>query len=130
MSKGKELLKKTPLRPLYWKLRKIPPVKALRKFAGNKRRDKLLFQTLPKAYNAHRNDPIDERKVIFVELRYNKLMNSMEELYRKLKEEYDYDIHLHLINNGSISRKEYRKRCQKLVGLTENSRSGIQCTAI
>ena len=46
---------------------------------------------------------------------YNKLMNSMEELYRKLKEEYDYDIHLHLINNGSITRKEYRKRCRKLV---------------
>lgn len=115
MSKVKELLKKTPLRPLCWELRKIPPVKALRKFAGEKRRDKLLFRILPEAYNAHRNDPMDERKVIFVELRYNKLMNSMEELYRRLKEEYDYDIHLHLINNGSISRKEYRKRCRKLV---------------
>ena len=115
MSKIKEVLKTTPLKPLWWKFCKIPPVKKLRKFVGEKSRDKFLFKTLPQAYDLHRNEPLNEKKVIFVELRYDKLMNSLSGLYEELKKNFDCEIHLHLLNSGNVSKKEYRKRCQKMV---------------
>ena len=43
---------------------------------GRKRKDKLLYETLPAAYNAHKNEPVDERKVIFIELRLPEVSNS------------------------------------------------------
>ena len=115
MSKIKELLKKTPLRPIWWKFCGLPPIKMIRKFLGERRRDRLLFVTLPREYEKHKGEALNERKVIFVELRYNKLMNSLTELYQALAGTYDFEIHLHLINNGAISKKEYVKRCKALM---------------
>ena len=39
-------------------IKKLPPVKAAKKYMGRKRKDKLLYETLPAAYNAHKNEPV------------------------------------------------------------------------
>lgn len=115
MSKIKELLKKTPLRKLWWKLWKIPPMKKLKKYIGEKRKDKLLFEILPKVYNEHKDEPIDEKKVIFIELRLPDVSNSFRVLYDELKENYDFDVHVHLLRNTFVPRKEYIRRCKAML---------------
>ena len=44
------------MKKVYWKgrkkIKKLPPVKAAKKYMGRKRKDKLLYETLPAAYNA------------------------------------------------------------------------------
>ena len=43
------------MKKVYWKgrkkIKKLPPVKAAKKYMGRKRKDKLLYETLPAAYN-------------------------------------------------------------------------------
>lgn len=115
MSKIKELLKKTPLRPLWWKLWKLPPMKKLKKYIGRKRKDHLLYKTLPRAYNAHRNEPVDEKKVIFIELRLPAISNSFRVLYDELEKNYNFNIHIHLLRNTFVPRKEYVRRCKEML---------------
>ena len=78
------------MKKVYWKgrkkIKKLPPVKAAKKYMGRKRKDKLLYETLPAAYNAHKNEPVDERKVIFIELRLPDVSNSFRILYDEQKE--------------------------------------------
>lgn len=115
MSRVKELLKRTPFRRLWWDFLKIPPIKAVKRRVSEKRKDKLLFETLPAAYNAHRGEPIDEQKVLFIELRLPKVSNSFQVLYDTLKAEYDFDIHVHLLRNSFVPRKEYIRRCEAML---------------
>ena len=89
VSKIKDLLKKTPLRPLWWKFCKIPPMKKIRKYRNRKAKDKLLFKTLPAVYDAHKNEPVDEGKVLFVEERFGEISNSFQVIYDELKNHYD-----------------------------------------
>ena len=115
MSKIKELLKKTPLRLLWWKLWKLPGLKQLKKYIGEKRKDKLLFHTLPEVYDAHKTEPVDERKVIFIELRLPAVSNSFRVLYDELEQNYGFDVHVHLLRNTFVPRKEYIKRCKAML---------------
>lgn len=115
MSKIKEMLKKTPLRQLWWKLWKFPPLKALRKYRGEKKRDQLLFHTFPKTYDSHRTEPLDERKVIFIELSLPALSNSFRVLYDELEQNYDFDLHVYLLRKNFVSAREYIRRCKELL---------------
>lgn len=115
MSKIITLLKKTPLREAWWKVKKIPPLKQIRRYLGRKRKDKLLYETLPAAYNAHRMEPVDEKKVIFIELRLPAISNSFRVLYEELEKNYDLDLHVHLLRNSFVPRKEYIERCKKML---------------
>ena len=114
MSKAITMMKK-----VYWKgrkqIKKLPPVKAAKKYLGRKRKDKLLYETLPAAYNAHKNEPVDERKVIFIELRLPEVSNSFRVLYDELKRDFDLDIHVHLLRNSFVPREEYIRRCQAML---------------
>lgn len=114
MSKAITMMKK-----VYWKgrkqIKKLPPVKAAKKYLGRKRKDKLLYETLPAAYNAHKNEPVDERKVIFIELRLPEVSNSFRVLYDELKRDFDLDIHVHLLRNSFVPREEYIRHCQAML---------------
>ena len=82
---------------------------------GRKRKDKLLYETLPAAYNAHKNEPVDERKVIFIELRLPDVSNSFRILYDELQRDFDLDIHVHLLRNSFVPREEYIRRCKEML---------------
>lgn len=107
------------MKKVYWKgrkqIKKLPLVKAAKKYLGRKRKDKLLYETLPAAYNAHKNEPVDERKVIFIELRLPEVSNSFRVLYDELKRDFDLDIHVHLLRNSFVPREEYIRRCQAML---------------
>ena len=113
------------MKKVYWKgrkkIKKLPPVKAAKKYMGRKRKDKLLYETLPAAYNAHKNEPVDERKVIFIELRLPDVSNSFRILYDELQRDFDLDIHVHLLRNSFVPREEYIRRCKEMLGFPMDS---------
>lgn len=115
MSKIVAMLKKTPLREAWWKVKKKPPIKQIRKYLGRKRKDQLLYKTLPAVYDAHKTEPVDERKVVFIELRLPAISNSFRVLYDELEKHYDLDLHVHLLRNSFVPRKEYIARCKKML---------------
>ena len=115
MSKLKDILKKTPLRPLYWKLLGVWPLKQIRHYRGEKWRDKTLWELFPAWYKEAASRPVDENKVIFVENRIDELGNSFILLYEKLKKEYKFKLHVHYLHEFFSKKKEYEQRCHRLL---------------
>lgn len=73
--------------------------------------NKLMDTEIPKAYKEAAKTPVDEKKVVFVEVRHPKVTNSMQVMFDELANNYDYNIHTHfLLTNGTI-RADFRKRC-------------------
>ncbi len=91
------------------------PWKAVRKVLSNRRRDLLLFYTLPKAYRAHVKEPVQNNKVIFVEARLDHLDNSFAWIYKVLKENYNVDIHVHYLRETFVPYREYVRNCRRML---------------
>ena len=73
--------------------------------------NKLMDKEIPKAYREAAKAPVDEKKVVFVEVRHPQVTNSMQVMFDELANNYDYNIHTHfLLTNGTI-RADFRKRC-------------------
>lgn len=73
--------------------------------------NKLMDKEIPKAYREAAKAPVDEKKVVFVEVRHPHVTNSMQVMFDELANNYDYNIHTHfLLTNGTI-RADFRKRC-------------------
>ncbi len=69
----------------------------------------------PRIYKKFSKLPIDENKVVFVEIRLPSLTNSLQLLYDKLYMETELDLHCHFLRNTFVSRKEYRERCKAFI---------------
>lgn len=74
---------------------------------------KILF---PSVYRKNAKKPIDENKVVFIELRLPNLTNSFKLMYDTLYTNYDFDIHCHFLRNTYVDRKTYRRNCVKMLG--------------
>ena len=78
---------------------------------GNKRfNNKLLDKRIPKAYLNAAKQPVNENKIVFVEIRLPSITNSFEVVFDELANNYDYDIHTHFLLNNSVPREEYARR--------------------
>ena len=69
----------------------------------------------PHVYRKHAKAPVDERKVVFVELRLPKLTNSFKVLYDTLYRDYDFDLHCHFLRNTYVTRRQYRKNVKAML---------------
>ena len=69
----------------------------------------------PSIYKKYSKLPVDEKKVVFVEIRLPSLTNSLQLMYDKLYMETDLDLHCHFLRNTFVSRKEYRERCKAFI---------------
>ena len=92
-----DALKKTPLKPLWWKVKLMPPVYQIRHLLIDIHQDKLMFEWYPEIYSRHSSEPVDESKVIFIENALTGLSSSFRLLYRDLKASGKYQIHVHHI---------------------------------
>ena len=82
------------------------------KSRGSKRfKDILLDKWIPRAYKRAAKAPIDENKIVFVEIRHPHITNSFSVIFDELVNNYDYNIHTHFLLNGNTSRADYTKRC-------------------
>lgn len=107
----KEKLKGTFVQRAYWKVRKLPPVRRIRKMYSRQHREKMLGRVYPGHYDVHAKGPVDENKVVFIEMRIATLGNSFQYLYDLLREGYSFDIHVHYLRETYVPRREYEKRC-------------------
>lgn len=70
---------------------------------------------LPAAYNKERKKPIEEDKVLFIEVRLSQVTNSFEVIYDELLSNYDFNIHFHYLLEGSVTKGEYLDRCKDML---------------
>lgn len=102
----KKKLKSTRLYPVYKWVKSVP-----------KRIDRRWnkFYTLrilyPGVYKKYAKLPVDENKIVFIEIRLPELTNSFKLLYDELVTDYDFTIHSHFLRTTFVSRQEFRRRC-------------------
>lgn len=113
--KLKEALKKTPLAKAYWKVLRLPGIRTARKVFREKKKDEFLFKEIPAAYQSGLNKPVNEKKVLFIEYRSDHITDNMQLIWKKLKKAGGYEIHAHYMMNSFVERKEYVRRCTKMM---------------
>lgn len=88
--------------------------KAINRFIkrqGNKRfTRKLLDKRIPRVYKEAAKQPVDEKKIVFVEIRHPHITNSFEVMFDELANNYDYNLHPHFLLNSNTIRADYAKR--------------------
>lgn len=110
MSAIKDALKRTKAYKVYCFLVKLP--KRIRNKCYKHYTLKILY---PSIYKKNAKKPVDEKKVVFIELRQPEISNSFRVLYDDLKENYNFDIHEHFLRTTFVSRKENLQRCKDMI---------------
>lgn len=100
-------LKKTPLKPLWWRAKHIAPIRMVRHTLKDIHQDKLVNEWYPEIYSRHSSEPVDENKVIIIENALTGLSSSFRLLYRDLKASGKYRIHVHHIGRNLVHANEH-----------------------
>ena len=58
----------------------------------------------PKKYESYCNQPVQENKVLFLEMRFTTLSNSFQYLYKKLEESGEYDLEDFVYESGKTEK--------------------------
>lgn len=110
----KNCLKKTPLyQPLfngYYKTKKV-----LRRYIGKAYKFYTLRILYPGIYKAGKKEKVNDKKVVFIEVRMPEISDNFELLYNELKDKYDYEISTHFLRESFVPRKEFVKRAKAMV---------------
>ncbi len=116
--KLKKLLEKIGVLKIVWFFR-YNFTKNVRRLIGRIKRKIEKYWTLrfsyPSEYKKYAKLPVEENKIIFIELRQSKLTNSFKVLYDQLVSKYDFKIHCHFLMINSVTPAEHRQRCRDLM---------------
>ena len=69
----------------------------------------------PKLYSSYCNVPVQENKVLFLEMRFTKLSNSFQYLYKKLEESGEYDLQCSYVQFNFIRGREFTQRVNEML---------------
>lgn len=69
----------------------------------------------PKVYSSYCNEPVQENKVLFLEMRFTKLSNSFELVYKALEESGEYDLKCAYVQFNFIRGREYTQRVNEML---------------
>jgi len=69
----------------------------------------------PSIYRRNAQKPIDENKVVFIEVREPELSNSLQVLYKDLQKKNTYKLCIHTLRSGFAKRKEYQNNCRAML---------------
>lgn len=69
----------------------------------------------PKCYREAAKQPVQENKIVFIEIRLPELTNSFQTIYNELSRHYDFDIHCHFLRTSFVSREEHERRCIAMI---------------
>lgn len=62
-------------------------------------------------YHWYAKKPVQEDKVLFIEVREPQISDNFRLLYQHIKKEGRFHIHAHFLRNGFVGRMEYVRRC-------------------
>lgn len=69
----------------------------------------------PKKYESYCDQPVQENKVLFLEMRFTDLSNSFQYLYKKLEESGEYDLTCSYVQFNFIRGREFTKRVDEML---------------
>lgn len=98
------------VRAVYWKVKR-----KIRGFISKGYRFYTLRLLYPKIYKRALKQPLDNSKVVFIEVRAPKLSDSFQLLYNELKTNYKLNITEHYLGTSFVSRRENIKRTKAMI---------------
>ena len=111
----KSLFKKFKKTIVFKTIQKTIPYRALRKvYRACRKQIRRMYRYemqrkhYPKLYNKYAARPVNEKKVVFIEVRESKISDSFSLMYKKVQEEHKYEIHTHFLRSGFSKRKDYQ----------------------
>ena len=69
----------------------------------------------PKVYSSYCTEPVQENKVLFLEMRFTKLSNSFELIYKSLEESGEYDLKCSYVQFNFIRGREFTQRVNEML---------------
>ncbi len=87
----------------------------LRKLAGRAGNDVWLKGIFPAVYRANARRPVKPEKVVLIELRYDRVMNSLALIRDRLAASGQVDLRVYCMNNASKSKLRHYRECIGLV---------------
>lgn len=69
----------------------------------------------PKVYSSYCTEPVQENKVLFLEMRFTKLSNSFELIYKALEESGKYDLKCSYVQFNFIRGREFTQRVNEML---------------
>lgn len=69
----------------------------------------------PQCYLEAAKEPVQEDKIVFIEIRLPELTNSFQTIYRELSRYYKFDIHCHFLRTSFVSKEEHKRRCLDMI---------------
>lgn len=86
-----------------------------KKIKGRIHKYRMLRWVYPRIYAKYARQPVDENKVVFIEIRLPEITNSFKLLYDEIVRGYTYEVHAHFLRNTFVPAKEYEQRCRDMV---------------
>ena len=69
----------------------------------------------PKVYSSYCTEPVQENKVLFLEMRFTKLSNSFELIYKALEKSGEYDLKCSYVQFNFIRGHEFTQRVNEML---------------
>ena len=69
----------------------------------------------PKVYSSYCTEPVQENKVLFLEMRFTKLSNSFGLIYKALEESGEYDLKCSYVQFNFIRGREFTQRVNEML---------------
>lgn len=69
----------------------------------------------PKVYSSYCTEPVQENKVLFLEMRFTKFSNSFELIYKALEESGEYDLKCSYVQFNFIRGREFTQRVNEML---------------
>jgi len=69
----------------------------------------------PKVYSSYCTEPVQENKVLFLEMRFTKISNSFELIYKALEESGEYDLKCSYVQFNFIRGREFTQRVNEML---------------
>ena len=69
----------------------------------------------PKVHSSYCTEPVQENKVLFLEMRFTKLSNSFELIYKALEESGEYDLKCSYVQFNFIRGREFTQRVNEML---------------
>lgn len=98
------------VRGVYWKVKKI-----MRSIISKGYRFYTLRILYPKIYKIGLKKPLDNKKVVFVEIRASEISDNFRCIYDELKQNYDLNITEHFLGTSFVSRRENIRRTKRMI---------------
>ena len=99
---------------IYWRVKRLPPFRQINHEKMLRERDYLLTKTFPQVYLKYSQQPIDPKKVIFVENRSGEVTDNFLPLLEDLKRDGSFTVHVHLLQEFTVLRREFNRNCARL----------------